>query len=131
MLMTSLHKSFLVYCADDWSGPWLLVTDVQLADPAADDRTVKERTLAVLRDLLQAGYIKAGDLVNFKEDTFIQWEMPVDQIIDRIRREWDALGRDPKPWEIVWFISTHEGDLALAEGRERNAIQEEGGNDNS
>ena len=125
--LTPLHRKFLVYCADDWSGPWILVVDVHLNDPEADDKTVQTRTLAILRDLLEAGYIRAGDLVDFKNDTFIPWDLTVDQAIDRIHTEWDTLGRDPKPWEIVWFTSTREGDLALAEGQERNTLHDQGG----
>jgi hypothetical protein len=64
--MTLLHKEFLVYCTDDWSGPWILIKYIRLNDPEADDKTVQARTLAILRDLLEAGYIHAGDLVNFK-----------------------------------------------------------------
>ena len=122
--MTPLHKNFLVACADDWSGPWLLAGDVREADPSADDKTVKIRTLKIIRDLLSARYIRAGDLVDFKNDKFIPWDLTVDQIIGRIRQEWDALRRDPKPWEIVWFSSTLEGDRALAEGQERNVLKE-------
>jgi hypothetical protein len=122
--MTLLHKEFLVYCADDWSVPWILIKYVRLNDPEANDKTIQARTLAILRDLLDVEYIRAGDLVDFKNDTFIPWNLSVDQIIDRIRLEWDALGRDPKPWEIVWFTSTLEGDRALAEGAARNTLSD-------
>lgn len=122
--MTPLHRNFLIACADDWCGPWLLVLDVRKATPEADDRTIQSQTLAILRDLLAAGYIRAGDLVDFKNDTFIPWDMAVDQMIERIRLEWDALGRDPKPWEIVWFLSTIEGDRVLAEDQPRTTLQE-------
>jgi hypothetical protein len=125
--MTPLHKNFLVACADDWSGPWLLVSDIRVADPKADDPTVKARTLEILRDLLAARYIRAGDLVDFKSDKFVPWNLAVDQIIERIQREWDALKRDPNPWEIVWFDSTAAGDKALAEGQERNVLKEREG----
>jgi hypothetical protein len=81
-------------------------------------------TLAILRDLLEAGYIQARD-VNFVPGKFTPWNLSVNQIIDRIRHKWDDLGRDPNGWEIVWFISTQEGDLALAEGQERNSFQEQ------
>jgi hypothetical protein len=125
--MTPLHKNFLVACADDWCGPWLLVSDIRATDPLADDKTVKVRTLGILRDLLAAKYIRAGDLVDFKSDKFIPWDLAVDQVVDRIQREWDALKRDPNPWEIVWFDSTVEGDRALAEGEERNVLKERKG----
>jgi hypothetical protein len=81
-------------------------------------------TLAILRDLLEAGYIQARD-VNFVPGKFTPWNLSVNQIIDRIRHKWDDLGRDPNGWEIVWFISTQEGDLALEERQERNSFQEQ------
>lgn len=122
--MTPLHRGFLVDCADDWSGPWQLINDIRRQNPEANTDAVQAQALTILQDLLEAGYIQAGDLVDFKNDTFVPWDLPVDRIIDRIRLEWDGLGRDPKPWEIVWFTSTIAGERALAEGKERNELKD-------
>jgi hypothetical protein len=121
--ITPLHENFLAYCSDDWTGPWQLARWIRLSDSDADDDKIQARTLEILRDLLEAGYIVAGD-ADFGSGKFTQWNLSVDQIIDRIHREWDVLGRDPSIWDIVWFVSTTEGDRALASGQVRNTPAE-------
>lgn len=120
--MTALHRLGLLSCADDYTGLWEFLRDVQRAYPGADDRAVKDRTLGVIRDLLEAGYIVAGDL---KDGIgVVPWPQPTDEVLQRIKSEWDALGREPNIWEIVWFTSTIEGERALAEGKERNELKD-------
>lgn len=42
------------------------------------------------------------------------WSDQVDRIIDRIRREWDELGRDPIPGEVVWLDKVRLDPMAEA-----------------
>lgn len=81
---------------------WDLVSSVRSELPEADDRRVKDAVLAMIDQGLRRHEADAG-LGAVPGGLESVWSEPVDQIVDRIRREWDELGRDPTPGEIVWF----------------------------
>ena len=118
MKMTSLHKGCVSRCIDDYTGIWEIIREVQRAYPDANACEVQDRTLGVIRDLLVAGYIVAGDL---KDNVgVVPWPSSLEETIRRIKEEWNAFGREPSIWEIVWFDSTVEGKGALADDKELN-----------
>lgn len=120
--LTPLHRLALLSCVDDYTGIWEFALDVQQQYPEANRSQIQSETLVLIRDLLEAGYIIAGDL---KDNVgVIPWPSPVEETIRRIKQEWDSLGREPTIWEIVWFDSTAAGDQALREGQERNVLKE-------
>ncbi|HNM61199.1 MAG TPA: hypothetical protein PKL51_08630 [Nitrospira sp.] len=114
--LTPLHGDFLAYCVDDWTGLWLLVKRIKPLHSSTDADKIQAHALEIIRDLIEAGYIMAGD-VDFGLGKFRQWNLSVDKIIGRIEQEWIELGRDPTICEIVWFVSTTEGDYAFASGQ--------------
>ncbi len=114
--MTPLHGDFLAYCVDDWTGLWLLVKWIKPLHSSTDADKIRAHALEIIRDLLEAGYIMAGD-VDFGSGKFTQWNLTVDKIIGRIEQEWIVLGRDPTMWEIVCFVSTTEGHYAFTSGQ--------------
>lgn len=87
---------------DDFVGLWELVIRVRNRVPELDDRQVQDAVLAIVEHGLRRheAYAGLGAAVGGLESV---WPDPVDQIIERIRREWDALGRNPNPGEIVWL----------------------------
>lgn len=68
----------------------------------ADHSRIIEITLALLTQLLEEGGIIAGQFVDRK---FHAWEVPPQEVIAKIGREWANLGRDPDIGEIAWFVS--------------------------
>jgi len=74
--------------------------------------------------MLEEGYIQAGDYPR-KGEPLTPWPLSTQLIIARIATEWDTLGKGRNDlFDIVWFISTMEGDRILAEGQERNVLKE-------
>jgi hypothetical protein len=69
----------------------------------ADDAPIMRMTLGMLLPLLSTGQIQAGQFA-VNSDEFQIWEMEPKDVIARIEREWKALGRDPGPGDIVWFV---------------------------
>ena len=151
--LSDLHKDILFRCSDDEVGLWEIVrvvtrsfmyqqTDLQeLTNPlvaeywtaervaeriererAIDPNLVREKVLQVIRDLLEAGLIDAG----FPGDhgKWASWNLSPAETMRRIDAEWDALGHPPNIGDIVWFISTIEGDRVLSQGAERNTADE-------
>lgn len=123
--LTVLQQEILLACSADEVGLWEAVWHAKREFPNANPSEVKRETLSSLQALLSAGLIRAG-LPRVDSSTFVfePWNLPVEQITQRIREEWDQLGHEPDLGDIVWFISTVEGDRALAQGKERNAVNE-------
>jgi hypothetical protein len=122
--LSELHKVILAGCADDTVGLWEVISIVKWnlvetnREHCIDAQVVKKETLRVLGDLLRAELIVAGHPA--EENNWESWSLSPDVSLERIASEWDALGHDPTPGDVVWFISSIEGDRALAEGVERN-----------
>ncbi|MEA5471832.1 hypothetical protein [Spirulina sp. 06S082] len=71
--------------------------------------------MSLIKKTLDNGLIQAG---TFSEEREFQiWDLSTKKILARIEREWDNLGREPNPGEIVWFITTEKGD------KEANRLQ--------
>ncbi|WP_447976869.1 hypothetical protein [Candidatus Nitrospira bockiana] len=122
--LTPLQRSFLLLCTDDYTGLENALRDVQEAYPSADSTQARALTLKLIKELLQAGYIQAGDLPGVGEQ-WKPWALNVDEIVERIDREWEKLGKEREDLvDIVWFVSTVEGDRALAEDKDRNVLNE-------
>jgi hypothetical protein len=76
-----------------------------------DDDLVMDSTIEAIRDLLESEYAIAGYVVR-DEDELLRirsWEIPPADAVKRIEHDWSALGRLPKPGEIVWLELTHAG----------------------
>lgn len=86
----------------DYVGLWELISEVRDRLPHLDEDRVQSSVLALVRGGLRRQEVRAGvgPVVGGLECV---WTGPVDQMVERIRREWNELGRDPMPGEIVWF----------------------------
>ncbi len=72
-----------------------------------DQELIKLTSFAVIKNLLKEELVVAGDLTD--ENIFIPWKMTIDKILDKIKYEWEHLGRELYPHEIVWFEITEKG----------------------
>lgn len=71
--------------------------------PITDPLEVKIKTLALVRDLLNTKVLQAGQLGD-GGISIDPWRIPVNEVIDRIDREWSALGKLPDvEHDIVWL----------------------------
>ena len=117
--LTELHKDILAYCSDDYTD---LSTIVHLMIRAGTIlqhlplEELQEKVLGNLKSLLEANLIQAGDL-DSRGLHLKPWPLSVDEIIDRIRKEWNEHLLEgvpwPAPWEIVCFVTTAEGNRAV------------------
>lgn len=151
--LSEIHKDILLRCSDDEVGLWEVVqvvtwylvdrqtdsrellnavalgtwTTEQAAElgkreRALDPNLVREEVLHVIHDLLEARLIHAGFPGNHGK--WEPWNFSPAETMRRIEAEWDVLGHPPNIGDIVWFISTIEGDRVLSQGEERNAASE-------
>ena len=123
--LTTLERDILQACSEDDVGLWEAVRHGQRNFPHASPDEIKQVVLSALRVLLTARLIDAGlPVARGTSYDIVSWNLPADQAIERIRQEWDELGGEPTIGDIVWFVSTTEGDRVLAEGKERNVLKE-------
>ena len=136
--LTPLERDILQACSEDDVGLWEAVRHGQRNFPHASPDEIKQVVISALRVLLTARLIDAGrsvarDSSYIRSDwrsvfgpgyDIVSWNLQADQAIERIGQEWDALGGEPTIGDIVWFVSTTEGERVLAEGKERNVLKE-------
>jgi hypothetical protein len=91
--LTSMQRDFLLFCQDDYTGVDFALSCVEGAYPSIEKQEARALTLKLIRELLDAGYIQAGDLPGGGE----RWKplsLSVGETLDRIEKEWDKLGNE-------------------------------------
>jgi hypothetical protein len=94
-----LLQGIITECRDDYVGLWVIVRAFQDAG-ITDGSSLMDETLTTVAALLAHEDISAGQ---FDHGQFEVWSEPTDTIVERIRREWVALGCTPSIGDIVWF----------------------------
>jgi hypothetical protein len=93
-------ERFLAEAEYDEVGLWQIAKAVEGRLGINDD--AREATLSIVRELLSLG-MQAGD-PPYSAHGYRPWpDQDPDAVIDRIRREWVALGRTPTIPDIAWF----------------------------
>lgn len=87
---------------EDFIGLWEVVRSVQDDVPDADAATVRQISLEIVDELLASGDWEAGFPA---EDgrSFEAWTLAPGAASERIRGEWEQLGREPNIGEIAWL----------------------------
>jgi hypothetical protein len=68
----------------------------------------------VISNLLKAELVRAGFPTGDGVD-FEPWQLTAEQALERVEREWDALGRELDIGEIFWFEIAEKGRERLAD----------------
>ena len=101
----------LTWCIEDWVPLFFIVSFVREFYHYKDLELIKKTSFEVIKTLLKEELVIAGDLL--PGNTFITWNMPINNIITKIKLEWENLGRELIPHEIVWFDITEKGRKEL------------------
>ena len=75
---------------------------VRLSSPK-DDRELRTAAVELLRAVLQRKLMEIGDL---RKTGFVPWQLPTEDAIARVEREWAALDRQPHIGELLWLRTT-------------------------
>ena len=101
-------KSFiLAWSIEDTVSLFFIPSFVEQCYRYEDAKLIKNTSLAIIKNLLEEELVRAGDLL--ADNTFIPWKMSIDKIIDKIKQEWESLGRELEMYELVWFEITDKG----------------------
>jgi hypothetical protein len=112
MEITEFQKEILLECLEDriglWSIIWTINGDGYSTTEVLPD-WVRQKTIETVRNLLQQRLVEAG---NFEAGSYRFQPMvsSVEETIDYIEREWNALGRNPTIGDVCWFRATAAGE---------------------
>jgi len=113
--LEKVKRDFLVECTDDYVGLWSVIWHIKHDLKEEDSENIRAISVALIREFLELGLIKAGNPRITGE--FVEWQLDPEGIVERLEREWNELGREPNIGDIVWFTSTKAGDAKVREFR--------------
>lgn len=116
MELQEIHKEVLSMCIDDYTGLWVIISIVNKGTYSNDPLPgqVREKTIDVIRELLQIGIIEAG-YIDPESHQFQAFNFSVEDTIDFIEQKWDDLGRLPNIGDICEFFVTETGKKVAAD----------------
>ena len=94
-------------CHEDHVGLWRIVSAVRFDLGSSNPTEIRAMTLRLVRSLLHERGMQVGHPAPDGRH-FVAWDLPADQAVSRIEREWSALGREPNIGEVAWFTSPEE-----------------------
>jgi len=107
MITNRLAAQLLVSGLDDW----LHLADISWAAGqfARSDQTEDVISVATeaLATLLEHEFIQIGEV---SDGGFFEWDVTNDEAIDRVRRAWLALDREPQPGDVCWIANSALGN---------------------
>lgn len=108
----------LIRGADDW----VMAADVawlaKSVGSAVTDQEVLNLSIHTIRAVVTEGLMQLGDVT---DGGFFEWDLTPEASIEKVERDWNALGRLPDLGEVCWLANTPAGDTrakAIAEQRE-------------
>lgn len=105
-------RALLLEGLDDMLNLWWVEGRIALLHGRrSGDPSLVEPTVMAIRDLLAAGYAIAGRVTKDQSDGLLMvepWDLPVDDAIRRIEKEWGELG-ELSMGDVVWLELTESG----------------------
>lgn len=101
-MLEELKSQYLVEAQEDYVGLWRLTSSLRERYGISDPNEVRQLTLQLVRELLAAG-MEAVDLPSEGSGCTPWPDQNHNHVLERIEREWYALGREPNIGDIVWF----------------------------
>lgn len=98
--LDSAYEDIVAECNDDYVGLWVVIRAVRRV--IGDKADATEPTLVLIKRLINSEEIVAGQ---FNSQEWQEWKMSTKEIVERVEREWKALGHEPNIGEIVWFTT--------------------------
>jgi hypothetical protein len=102
--VAQLKDQIVEEAIEDYVGLWSIVKQIRRVVPELSDDGIREITIDLLRDLLDAGVLTVG-FPTLDGGSFESWTISSRDAITRIEQEWALLGRDPNIGEIVWVTT--------------------------
>jgi hypothetical protein len=121
MTIQDCINDLLMRGCDDWVDVAEITSVAKFTGHARSEEEIWDLSLTIIREVVQQGLMEIGDLPD-QGGRLNLWPMTSEECLDRVQREWHALGRNPSLGEICWLQNTDKGN-ALGEElfRQRDA----------
>lgn len=106
--IAKLKYSLLAEAEEDHVGLWEVIGNAKRVSPNANSTEIQRITLDLVNELLNSGLIEAGFPASDGR-SFIPWSGGSVEMVNRIKSEWNGLGREPNLGDVVWFNITDKG----------------------
>lgn len=113
MTIQACIDDLLMRGCDDWVNAAEVTSVAKFTGHAQSEDEIRSVSLKLIREVVQQGLMEIGDLPDEGRRLKL-WPMTSQECLDRVEREWNALGRNPSLGEICWLQNTDKGD-ALGE----------------
>jgi len=97
-------ESLVEECQEDHVGLWRIANAVRFDLGAVSPTETRALTLRLVRRLLNERGMQEGFPAPDGRH-FVAWDLPADQAVSRIEKEWSRLAREPNIGEVAWFTS--------------------------
>ena len=94
---------------DDWVDASEVTSVAKFTGHARTEDEIRSLSLELIRKVVRQGLMEIGDLPD-KSRRLALWPMTPQECLDRVEREWKALGRNPSLGEICWLQNTDKGN---------------------
>jgi hypothetical protein len=85
---------------EGWIGLWAIIWLVKRTRLRATSQEIQDRSLQLIALMLDRGFFVAS----FAREEYVRWgDQRPESVVRQIKREWDALGREPNLGDIAWF----------------------------
>jgi len=113
MTIQACIDDLLMRGCDDWVNAAEVTSVAKFTGHAQSEDEIRSVSLKLIGEVVQQGLMEIGDLPDEGRRLKL-WPMTSQECLDRVEREWNALGRNPSLGEICWLQNTDKGD-ALGE----------------
>ena len=113
MSITRCVNEIVMRGCDDWVDACGVASIAINIGNARSADEIRDLSLRIIREVIKQGLMEVGDLPD-EGRRLILWPITSQECLDRVEREWIALGRNPSLSEVCWLQNTAKGD-ALGE----------------
>ena len=113
MTIQACIDDLLMRGCDDWVNAAEVTSVAKFTGHAQSEDEIRFLSLKLIHDVVHQGLMEIGDLPDQSRRLNL-WPMTPEECLDRVEREWKALGRNPSLGEICWLQNTDKGN-ALGE----------------
>ncbi len=96
----SIIEGFNLELNEDYVGLWQIPAELKKA--GVSDKDLLSETLVVIKELVDKGAV-VGE---FREDVFYEWKINLNDVLIKIREDWQSLGKTPTIGDICWLCKS-------------------------
>lgn len=115
-----LFSELLIHGNDDWVDASEVVSIIIEIEKVSykEEEVIRNKALELIRKAVTEGYMVIGSV---PKGGFRKWELSSEESLERVEKEWTALGKNPGLGQICWLSNTVKGnEVAIKLLEERN-----------